>query len=206
MRGAVRTAWGVVWRPLVVAAAVGLLVWALGLVASSAGVVAVAVATVTAVLQRVDTAPEPRPAHRVHVERDGVRGEVLELAWAMVGRDGRAGERALRRLRAAAARRVARHGLDLADAGQAAAVTDLLGERAYATLTRLRHPLPSVPDLVHTLGVLEDLGAARSRPAALPTGAPAALPTAAPAPTDAPAPHGAADLPPRTATDPRSPR
>jgi len=165
VRPVVRAGWALVWRPLVVGAVVGIVVWALGMKPSSAAVVALAAATLAAVLQRVDATAEPRPARRYHDASDGARGEVLELAWTMVGRDGRAGERALRRLRDAGARRVARHGLDLRDPEQADALKDLLGTRAHATLTRRSHPLPSVADLVHTLGVLERLGATRTRPA-----------------------------------------
>ncbi|MBO3094878.1 hypothetical protein [Cellulomonas dongxiuzhuiae] len=183
VRAAARAAWAVVWRPLAGGAGVGVVVWALGMRAASAVVVALAAATLVAVLQRVDGAAEPRPTRRRHEARDGARGEVLDLAWTMVGRDGRAGERALRRLREAGARRVARHGLDLDAPEQADAVTALIGARARATLTRRTHPLPTVRDLVHTLDVLERLGATRSRPA-----------TSRPDPEPDPEPH------------PRSPR
>lgn len=170
-RALLRLGWSAVWRPLVVGAVVGATMWALGMRGSSAALVAMAAATFVAVVQRVDSAAEPRPEPRHHVSADGVRGEVLDLAWTMVGRDGRAGERALRRLREAGARRVARHGLDLADPDQADVLRDLLGDRALTTLTRRSHPLPGVGDLVHTLDVLERLGPTRTRPAP-PQGAP----------------------------------
>lgn len=166
-----------VWRPVVVGVVVLLTMWALGMRWSSAAIVALAAATLVAVVQRVDAHPEPRPAPRYHQSQAGARGEVLDLAWTMVGRDGRAGERALRRLREAGARRVARHGLDLADPEDADALRDLLGARALATLTRRTHPLPTVGDLVHALDVLERLGPTRTRHA-----------------------------PPQDAPDPRSPR
>ncbi|MBO0923899.1 hypothetical protein J1G44_06760 [Cellulomonas sp. zg-ZUI199] len=166
LRRLVRAVWDAGWRPLAVGAAVAALAWALGMRTSSALVLGLAAATLTAVLQRVDSLPEPRPARRVQAARDGGRGEVLDVAWSMVGRDGRVTERALRPLRAAGARRVARHGLDLTDDRQADALTGLLGRRAYGTLARRGHPTPTVGDLTHTLGVLERLGASRSRTAA----------------------------------------
>lgn len=165
VRAAVRSVRAATWRPLVVGALIGGMAWALGMEGPSAVVVALAAGTLTAVLVRVDAAGEPRPARHVPESRDGSRGEVQDLAWSMAGRDGRAGERALRHLRRAAARRLARHGLDLEDPEDAAAVADLVGARAHATLTRRQHPLPSVPDLVHTVDVLERLGATRTRPA-----------------------------------------
>ncbi|UZN03146.1 hypothetical protein [Cellulomonas sp. S1-8] len=168
-RTTARAVRSVVWPPLAGAAAVGVVLWAVGMAVSSAVVVALAAGALIAVLQRVDATVEPRPARRVHEARDGARGEVLDLAWTMVGRDGRAGERALRRLREAGARRVARHGLDLTDPEHGPALTDLLGARALTTLTRRTHPLPTVGDLTHTLDVLERLGATRSRPATPPT-------------------------------------
>lgn len=172
--GLVRAA---VWRPVVVGVVVLVTMWALGMQWASAAVVALAAATAVTVVQRVDANPEPRPTPRRHETHDGARGEVLDLAWTMVGRDGRAGERALRRLREAGARRVARHGLDLADPDDADALRDLLGARALTTLTRRSHPLPTVGDLVHALDVLERLGPTRTLPA-----------------------------PPQDAPDPRSPR
>jgi len=161
--GVLRGVRGALLRPLVSGAAVAAAVWVLGMTFASAVVVGCAVAAGVAVVQRIDGRIEPRAGTRSEHRTDGVRGEVLELAWTMVGRDGRAGERALRHLRAAGARRVARHGLDLTDPADADAVRALVGARAHVTLTRRSHPLPSVGDLTHTLGVLERLGAARTR-------------------------------------------
>ncbi|MFC8190049.1 hypothetical protein ACFUMH_00150 [Cellulomonas sp. NPDC057328] len=159
-------------RPVVVLAAAATLLLAFGLDVRSAVVVALGAAALTAVVERVDLTPEPvRERHR-SAARDGTRGEVLELAWTMVGRDGRAGERVLRRLREVAACRLARHGVDLADPGTLPDVERLLGARARATLTRTSHPLPSASDVAHTVAALERLG-----------------------PDPAPAPHAAAGTP-----------
>ncbi|WP_136517521.1 hypothetical protein [Cellulomonas telluris] len=166
-------------RPAVAGAvaAVALLVFGIHLVPTL--VVAVGVAGLAAVLERVDVLLEPVP-DRPHPERrDGTRGEVLELAWTMVGRDGRAGERALRRLRAVAAGRLARHGVDLANPGSADDVDRLLGPRARATLTRTTYPLPSFGDVAHTVAALERLGPDARPPTpdpAEPVPAPAAAP------------------------------
>lgn len=145
-------------RPLIMLAAAAALLLALGLDVRSAVVVALGAAALTAVVERVDLNPEPAPERHRSAARDGTRGEVLDLAWTMVGRDGRAGERVLRRLRAVAAGRLARHGVDLADPDAAADVERLLGARARATLTRTSHPLPSASDVAHTVSALERLG------------------------------------------------
>lgn len=149
-----------VWRPALAAAIVGVLSTVDGM-AVAAVVLAAGAAALVVVAEHVDLRAEPAPERHRTARRDGSRGEVLDLAWSMVGRDGRAGERSLRRLRAAAARRLARHGLDLADAADADGVRALVGARAHATLTRTTHPLPSLGDLQHTLTVLEGLGADR---------------------------------------------
>ncbi|GIG32680.1 hypothetical protein [Cellulomonas oligotrophica] len=150
-----------VWRPTVAAVLVGGLSTVAGMAVGAAVVLAAGAAALVVVAEHLDLRTEPAPERHRATRRDGSRGEVLDLAWSMVGRDGRAGERSLRRLRAAAARRLARHGLDLADAADAEAVRALVGPRAHATLTRTTHPLPSLGDLQHTLTVLEGLGTDR---------------------------------------------
>ncbi|MFS0704339.1 hypothetical protein AB6N23_07440 [Cellulomonas sp. 179-A 9B4 NHS] len=145
-------------RPALVLVGTAVVLFALALDPASALVVALGAAALTAVVERVDLTPEPvRERHRA-AARDGTRGEVLELAWTMVGRDGRAGERVLRRVRAVAAGRLARHGVDLADPDALPEVERLLGARARATLTRTSHPLPSASDVAHTVSALERLG------------------------------------------------
>ncbi|MCC2333686.1 hypothetical protein [Cellulomonas wangsupingiae] len=163
VREALARGWDLMWRPLAAGGLVAGVTLALGMTVASAVVLALAVVTLAAVVLRVDGRAEPRPARAVATRHEGARGDVHDLAWTMVGRDGRAGERALRRLRDAAARRIARHGLDLGDPDQADAVARLVGARAYGTLTRRGHPLPTVGDLSHALGVLERLGATRDR-------------------------------------------
>ena len=127
---------------------------------ASSGVVGLVVAAVVLLLTRLDVAPDPGWDRRHYDRRHGARGDVQELAWAMVGRDGRIGERVLRQLRDVARSRLARHGLTLDDAD----IEQVLGVRAHRTLTRTRSPLPSVADVRHTLDVLDRLGPRRDTP------------------------------------------
>lgn len=120
--------------------------------------VGLAVAGLVVVTGRAAADIESEAGHATRVRRDGVRGDIQDLAWSLVGRDGRTGERALRRLRETGATRLARHGVDLADPADAQRVRTLVGDRAYVTLTRTSHPLPSVSDARHTIGALERLG------------------------------------------------
>ncbi|MBD8058113.1 hypothetical protein IC607_03920 [Cellulomonas sp. JH27-2] len=124
----------------------------------SALLVALIAAGLAIVVGRLDSDVEPELEPVARERRDGARGEVAELAWSLVGRDGRTGERALRRVREAAARRLARHGVVLTSPLDADRVRELVGQRAYVTLTKPGHPTPSLADLRHTLDALERLG------------------------------------------------
>jgi hypothetical protein len=76
-------------------------------------------------------------------------------------------------LRAAAAHRLARHGLDLSSADDEPAVRALIGVRATAVLTRVGGPAPRVGDVEHVITVLERLGpGGHARPAAPPRSTP----------------------------------
>ncbi len=70
-----------------------------------------------------------------HQEADGSRIEVAALSWSLLGRGGRVGEGALRRIRAVAAGRLARHGLSMARPQDHEAIHALLGDTAWAVLT-----------------------------------------------------------------------
>lgn len=155
-----------VWRELAGAAAGvagGMLA---GLTVRSSLVLGVAGAVLVVLGLRLSADPDPARGRERYVRPDGGRGDLQDLAWAVVGNDGRAGERVLRRLRAVAGVRLARHGVSLPPLGagdgphpeQVAAVRALLGDRAVRTLTRLASPRPSVADVEHTLAVLERLG------------------------------------------------
>jgi len=152
-------------RPLVVGASGALVAWAVGVEAGSAALLGLALAVVVLVVERVEPDPDVRPAHEHQPRRHGARGEVQDLAWAMVARDRRVGERAHRVLRQTAAVRLARHGVRLGDPEHDAALRDLVGERAHRTLTRTSLPMPRVADVRHTVDVLERLGPARTLPA-----------------------------------------
>lgn len=103
-------------------------------------------------------------------EADGARSEVAALTWSFFGRDGRVTEVAVRRLRADATRRLARHrvvipgGLNARTEGSdidpevVARARSLLGERAWATLTAPGGLMPSILDVAHCVDVIEGLG------------------------------------------------
>lgn len=80
--------------------------------------------------------------------RDGARRDVSDLGWAILGRDGRVTDRAVRRVRAIADHHLARHGVhgDLARPDVAARAEDLLGPRTARGLhdhaTRGTTPTP----------------------------------------------------------------
>jgi hypothetical protein len=145
------------WRPPVGFFVAALLCVAGGLTAASSGLVGLLVAAVVLLVTRLDLSPDPAWDRRHYDRRHGARGEVQDLAWAMVARDGRIGERVLRQLRDVARSRLARHGRSLDDAD----VEQILGTRALRTLTSTRSPLPSLADVRHTLDVLDRLGPRR---------------------------------------------
>ena len=123
------------WRPPAgfLAAAVACL--AGGLTVVSSALVGLLVAAAVLLLTRLDGAPDPGWDRRHYDRRHGARGEVQDLAWAMVGRDGRIGERVLRQLRDVARSRLARHGRSMDDAD----IEQVLGARAHRTADP--HPL-----------------------------------------------------------------
>ncbi|AEG44293.1 hypothetical protein [Isoptericola variabilis] len=133
---------------------------------------AAVVLVVTAVWRRADAGVEdPWPAPPEE-QRPGARHDVSELGWATFTRSGEVSERVLRRVRALAAARLARHGVDLADPAQASDVERLLGEDVARGLASRRAPTARVLD--HWLGALERLGPdgppRADRPSPPPTG------------------------------------
>lgn len=154
------------WRPLVGFAVGSAGGWAFGLTLFASALVGLLGAAAVLLLTRVDGTPDPGWDREHYLRRHGARGEVQDLAWAMVARDGRVGERVLRRLKEVAHHRLARHGLTLEEA------EPLLGARAVRTLTRTKSPLPSLADVRHTLDVLDRLGPTRSAQTDEPTDEP----------------------------------
>ncbi|WP_315098290.1 hypothetical protein [uncultured Cellulomonas sp.] len=148
------------WRPLAGFLVGGVGAWAAGLTPGTSALLGLLVAAGVLLLSRLDGTPDPGWDRERLDRRHGARGEVQDLAWAMVGRDGRIGERVLRRLREVARSRLARHGMTLDDPH----AQSLLGTRAVRTLTRTTSPLPTVADVVHTLDVLDRLGPRRATP------------------------------------------
>ena len=156
-----------------VAAVIGVAVWALGLQPVSALFIALAAVGVAVLVGRLDWGLEPGVDRIPLPTHDGARRDAQELSWAMAGRGGRVGRRPMLTLRAAAAHRLARHGLDLSSAEDAPAINALIGVRATAVLTRVGGPAPRVGDVVHVVTVLEHLGpGGDARPAAPPRSTP----------------------------------
>src|SRR5690606_952440 len=153
-------------RPFIVAPGVGLLVLLVGFGPGDALLVALVVlviGVVAVVLGAGHTHEFPPAELRVS---DGTRLEVATLTWSLVGRDGRVAEASVRRLRAVAARRLANVGVLLPPdhAFRPDHVTDdehyrrareILGERAWQTLTTRGGWLPSLRDVAACVDVLE---------------------------------------------------
>ena len=154
VRAALRRWWGVLLG-LVLGGAVA---YAVGMDTWSSVVMAVGVAAIVVVARRLSVGIEPEWGTELRRRQAGARGDLQDLAWSMAGRDGRAGERAMRRLRDVAAVRLARHGLDLTSADDTPALRALLGDRVLGTLRRRSSPLPTVRELQDALTALEALG------------------------------------------------
>jgi hypothetical protein len=113
------------------------------------------------VLTRLEPLPDPGFDRPQFDRRHGARGEVQDLAWAMVGRDGRVSERSLRRVHEVASVRLARHGLDLADPADEQDIQGLVGSGAFRTLTRTGSPRPKMSEVRHAVDALERIGTTR---------------------------------------------
>ena len=154
------------WRVPIPAALALALAWALGLDLVHAAVIGLLVAVMVTVGSTLDLHRDATWERERPLGRDGARHEVATLSWTMLGRDGRVGERMLTRLRRAAAVRLARVGLDVADPADAVAITELLGRRAAAVLVEDRHgPLPRLADVEALVARLETLVPAGVHPA-----------------------------------------
>ncbi len=149
------------WRLYVafVVAAVG--AWTAGLSYVTVALVGVAAVAAVLVLTRLEPAPDPGFDRQRHDRRHGARGEVQELAWAMVARDGRVSDRVLRRVREVGSGRLARHGLDLSDPADADAIAALVGKNVLRTLTRTSSPHPKMAEIKQAIDTLDTIGTTR---------------------------------------------
>lgn len=129
--------------------------WAAGLAYATIPLIGLAAVAAVLVATRLDGRADPEFDRAHPVRRNGARGEVQDLAWAMVARDGRVSGRVMKRVREVAADRLARHGLALGDAADDDAIRALVGTRAHRTLTRTASPSPTLADLRHTLDTLD---------------------------------------------------
>ena len=87
----------------------------------------------------------------------GARREVARLSWGLSGFESRVDRRTLGMLRATAARRLLRHGVDLDDPGAADQARRLLGDHAYATLTSGPGSLPRFDSFTRAVSAVEQL-------------------------------------------------
>lgn len=155
-------------RPFVIAPGVGLLALLVGLRPGDALLVALVtlvIGVVAVVLGSGQTHEFPPVDLRVS---DGTRLEVATLTWSFIGRDGRVAEASVRRLRGVAARRLATVGVllppdrafrsdHLTDDEHYRRARELLGERAWRTLTTRGGWMPSLRDVSHCVDALERL-------------------------------------------------
>lgn len=160
------------WRVPVAATVVAAGAWLLGVDVVHALVIGLCVAVVVIVAQTVETAPDPGWEPEPPPARHGSRSELMALSWTMVGRDGRAGERLLRRVRSVGAGRLARLGLDVREPADDATIRELLGARAWGVLTGEGHRTPSLADVEHAVTRLERLETPEAVPSAGSTPAP----------------------------------
>jgi hypothetical protein len=149
------------WRTYVLfVAAVGFAMVA-GFAYVTVALVGVAAVAGLLVVTRLEPRPDPGFDRPRFDRRHGARGEVQELAWAMVARDGRVSDRFHRRVRQVATTRLARHGLDLADPADGRAVQELVGAKAFRTLTRTGSPRPKMSEVRQAVDALDRIGTTR---------------------------------------------
>lgn len=163
------------WRPFAVATGLGVVSAVLGVAPGDAvlvGLVCLVLGLVWVTLAHGET--HPWPEARLE-EKDGTRLDVASLTWAFLGRDGRVSEAAVRRLREVAARRLLDHGAHVTgalgrtgstwqgDGDDVQRARELLGERAWRSLTAPGGMMPTVADVAHCLDVVEALGAVDRR-------------------------------------------
>ncbi len=155
-------------RPFVIGPGVGLLALVVGLGPADAllvGLIALVIGVVAVVLGSGEAHEFPPADLSVS---DGTRLEVATLTWSLIGRDGRVAEASVRRLRGVAARRLATVGVLLpaetafrpdrdTDDEPHGRARELLGERAWRTLTTRGGWMPSLRDVAHCVDVLERL-------------------------------------------------
>lgn len=129
---------------------------------------AVLLATVATVVvsawRRLDGGVEEPWPDLPGVTRPGARHDVSELGWATFTRSGEVSQRVVRRVRALAVARLARHGVDAADPARAADVERLLGPDVAAGLASGRAPDARVLD--RWLAAVERLGPDTTAPPA----------------------------------------
>lgn len=160
-------------RPVLVGAVVGGICLLVGMdLVSALSIGAVGAVVVLGWWMTTGRKRHPWPEARLE-QTDGTRREISALTSAFFGRDRRVSEAAVRRLRAIAERRLARHGAPIPGGFAAvargevapddvAAARALLDERSWRTLAGRGGWMPSLADLTHSIARLEQLGPDRS--------------------------------------------
>ncbi len=173
VRAALHTAWEA-RRPVVLAAPVLLVVgWACGLPVAQAALLMVAIVTIVLVALSIRVPQVPGGFAPIVEDREGTRSDLARISWSFNGNGGRVSEAAIRRLRITAEGRLLRVGVDWHDPAGRARAEQLLGARAWATLTHPGGLLPKLREIEHCLTQLEQLEQLARRAA---TPAPADVP------------------------------
>lgn len=144
---------------VVAGAALGVGIWLLGIeawFAAALGCLLALVCVTWFVLSAEQTASATWPSRAIE-PRPGARTDVSWLAWAFRQNKGSVREQGLTAVRALAARRLARRGLDLGNPGDRDDIVALLGEDAYRTIIPAGGIMPSLRAVEHCLDAVEAL-------------------------------------------------
>lgn len=133
------------------------LAWGIGANWVLALIIAGAAAAAVAVLELPRRASEPLWPTHGESGRAGGRRDVATLSWRLTSRHGGTDSAAVARLRAIAARRLARHGASLSEPRDAERARALLGDRVHALLSAPADAQLSHRDLVTCIDALERL-------------------------------------------------
>lgn len=153
----------VVLTTVLVALAVSLAAYLLGVGTLQCLLLATAVTSVGAVFLAVDQLDDDPtlPPLLDSGDRSGTRRDVSRLSWVLTGYDNRVGRLPYLRLRAIAANRLAMRGVDLSSAEGHEAARQLLGSQGYATLVADAPEAPTERVFVSCVALLETLDADR---------------------------------------------
>ena len=160
-------------RPVLVALCSGVGSYFVGLEVRDALLLGLALGVLTAAFVIAEIGQDDDWTDARDEVQDGTRANISAMTWSFIGRDGRVSEAAVRHLRVAAARRLARHGVVLPGGLRTGTfgvalepqtqerARALLGDRAWRVLRSTSGGLPSLADVAHCIEVIEGLGTNR---------------------------------------------